>query len=143
MSQNYKFKTLSLVKEERQEDQKDNPNGLKVYEIGETRTIDFIQKDGTRQCFPYSHMLTAWYGKENNDRIIKIFFATHTVTIYGYNLGYIYEEINKQKIQTIVANDLRYNDMESKNNNSYVIGILVKWKEKPNLTDDFKNEIIS
>jgi len=72
------------------ENEQANPNEIEVFKIGETKTIDLIIKDGMRQNFPYSHYLSAWLDKEDEDRVLKIFFATHLITVQGYCLDEIY-----------------------------------------------------
>ncbi len=131
MGDNYSFKTLTLVRQNGKPEEKDDANDLKVYETGDTRTIDFIQKNGTRQCFAYSHMLTAWYGKENEDRVVKVFFATHTVTIYGYCLEGIYEHLCSQNIKSVKAHDERYSDLVQEGN-PFIIRLKVEWRNNDN-----------
>ena len=138
MSQAYKFKSLEIAKigQEKQQEQKTS-DAITVFEIGETRTIDFIQKDGTRQCFLYSHMLTAWIGKDGNteknaiknERFIKIFFATHLITIKGYCLDGIYDALIKLSVKSIKAHDQRYLDMVAEDK-AFVSDIDITWKKE-------------
>ena len=136
MSQTYKFKSLEIAKngQEKKSTKKD-PNAITVFETGETRTIDFILKDGTRQNFAYIHYLTAWLGKdeaaEKTERYIKIFFATHLITIKGYCLDEIYNHLLDFSLKTIKANDERYLDMVEENK-PFVMDIKVTWKNKEN-----------
>lgn len=130
MSQNYKFLSDPLSQNSVEDnDQQTDPNEIIVFKTGEARTIDFILKDGTRQNFPYSHYLCAWLTKEKEDRIIKVFFATHLVTIYGYCLDEIYDQLIQFKIISIKANDLRYLD-DVEEGKSFVSGITIEWKSK-------------
>jgi len=129
MSQNYKFKSLQIAKASQEDkDLKGSVENIKVYEIAETRTIDFVMLDGTRQNFPYSHYLTSWLGMENEERIIKIFFATHLVTIRGFCLGELYEFILTQRLKAVTAHSKRYNSPSK--NEVLVTEIIVKWKKE-------------
>jgi len=132
MSQKYKFKSLQIAEGIGKKEQKD-PDTLTVFEIEDTRTVDFIKKDSTRQNFPYTHYLTAWYGKDenakSNERIIKIFFATHLVTIKGHCLEELYNHLCNQKLKSVNANDIRYLEMYPENM-PFVSTILIEWKGK-------------
>ena len=128
MNQNYNFKSLQFDKKEGDEN-KINLEKINVFETGEAKTIDFIQKDGTRQNLPYSHYMTAWMGQEKEERFIKIFFATHLVTIRGYCLDELYNHLIKFELKSITANDERYsNDVSDEK--PFVISIGVEWREK-------------
>lgn len=130
MSQNYKFKSLQFS--EKEKEQSEESEKLVVFETGETRTIDLVLLDGTRQGFLYSHMLTVWLGKEGdaekNERVIKIFFSTHLVTIKGYCLDGLYNELIKLSVKYIKAHDERYLDMVEENE-TFVTDIKVAWKK--------------
>ncbi|WP_303316860.1 hypothetical protein Q4Q34_08630 [Flavivirga abyssicola] len=134
MSQNYKFKSLEIAKngQEKKEVEKD-PNDITVFEIGETRTIDFILKDGTRQNFAYAHYMTAWIGKdeeaEKNERYIKIFFATHLITIKGYYLDKLYDALINLSVKSIKVNDERYLDMVAEDK-AFVTDVKLTWKKE-------------
>ena len=133
MSQNYKFKSLQIADAENNKGKKSekDSNALTVFEIGETRTIDFELLDGTRQNFAYAHYLTAWLGKEKvgqkTERVIKIFFATHLVTIHGYCLDKIYNTVTTQTLKYLRANDERYLEMID-DTQPFVRHIEVKWR---------------
>ncbi len=136
MSQTYKFKSLEIAKDDQKNKQAEkDPNGITVFEIGDTRTIDFILKDGTRQCFLYSHMLTSWLGKDGNtekkERVIKIFFATHLITIKGYCLDEIYNTLTTLSVKSIKSHDERYADMVAEDQ-AFVTDINVSWKKEEN-----------
>ncbi len=128
MSQNYKFLSDQfIVSDTNKEGDLTNSNEIVVFKTGDTKTIDFILKDGTRQNFPYSHYLTAWLTKEGKDRVIKIFFATHLVTIYGYCLDELYSQLIQFKIVSIKANDLRYlYDVDE--GKAFVSNVMLEWK---------------
>lgn len=129
MSHNYKFKSLEIIKEnQKKEEQKISNDAVKVYEVGDTRSIDFVMLDGTRQNFPYSHYLTSWLGMENNERVIKVFFATHLVTIKGYCLDELYEYLLSQKLKNLKANSNRY--LNPSENETIVTEISIKWKKE-------------
>ena len=129
MSQNYKFKSLSIADKDEQSDGSNDPNALMVYEIGETKTVDFIKKDGTKQNFPYSHYMTAWYEKQEKDNnwFIKVFFATHMVTIHGSCLDTIYNQLKQYTLKTLQAHDLRYLD-DVPEGSPFVSSIIIEWK---------------
>ncbi|MFL1013247.1 hypothetical protein [Flavisericum labens] len=118
--------------QENQSEQKD-PNALTVFETGDTRTIDFVLKDGTRQNFAYAHYMTAWIGidkeSENNERYIKIFFATHLVTINGYCLDEIYNSLISFSLKSVKVIDDRYLDMAG-DDESFVKDITITWKKE-------------
>ena len=130
MSQNYKFKSLQIAKhgQETQSAKKD-PNALTVFEMGETKTVDFELKDGTRQNFSYSHYMTTWMGKEDEAKEIKIFFATHLVTIKGYWLDVIYDAITAFSLKYLKANDIRYLKTVEEDQ-PFVTEIKVNWKRE-------------
>lgn len=127
MSQKYKFKSLQIAEGKKDSKEKKDPNRLTVFEVGETKTIDFELLDGTRQNFTYSHYLTAWLGKEKTERVIKIFFATHLVTIKGFCLDMIYDELVNLALKYVKANDERYASMIEENQ-AFVTDIEVKWR---------------
>ena len=131
MSQNYKFKSLQIDKSgQNKEDKAEKaPNSVTVFETGETRTIDFVLTDGTRQNFAYSHYLTSWLGKDGNDRVIKIFFATHLVTVKGYCLDELYDGLTGFSVKSIQAHDERYADMVEEDK-TFVTDIKIAWKKE-------------
>jgi hypothetical protein len=137
MSQNYKFKSLEIIKEtQKKQDQNYNSEDLKVYEVGDTRTIDFVMLDGTRQNFPYSHYLTSWLGMENEERVIKIFFATHLVTIKGYCLDQIYNELIVFNLKSLKSNTERY--LGNVNTDTpFITSISITWKKETNHNIDY------
>lgn len=113
MNQTYKFKTLQIAQngQEKEQPQK-NQNAITVFETGETRTIDFILKDGTRQNFAYTYYITSWIGidkdSEKNERVIKISFTTHLITIKGYCLDEIYNALTSLSLKSVKENNERY-----------------------------------
>ena len=131
MSQNYNFKSLSVAKngQDKKEAKTGDPNVLTAFEIGETRTIDFISLDGTRQNFTYTHYLTSWLGKDGDERVIKIFFATHLVTIKGFCLDALYDALTKLSVISVKANDERYQSL-IENGKTFVTDIKVIWKKE-------------
>jgi len=128
MSQNYKFKSLQIHKNSKQTDKE--PDQSKVFEIGDTKTIDFELLDGTRQNFSYAHYMTSWIGKDGDERVIKIFFATHLITIKGYCLDPIYDAIISLKLKKVKASDERYLNT-SEDGKVFVSDIKITWKGKP------------
>ena len=130
MNQNYSFKSLEYSDDDK--GQKSNPDEITVFETGETKTIDFIQKDGTRQSFPYSHFMTAWMGKEDDERFIKIFFATHLVTIKGYCLDQLYDHLIQSNLKKVIENDERYLK-DVGDSEVFVISLMVEWKGQDKL----------
>lgn len=127
MSQNYKFKSLEIAKASQKKEIDETKNDdFKIYEIGESKTIDFVLLDGTRQNFPYSHYLTSWLGVENEERVIKIFFATHMVTVKGFCLDELYKLLIQMKLKNIIANDKRF--LKDCNETPFISSIIVDWK---------------
>lgn len=130
MSQNYNFKSLQIVNNDKnKENTRNEPNDLTVFVIGETKTIDFIMLDGTRQNFSYSHYLTSWLGKEDENSVIKIFFATHLITIKGYCLNDIYNHLTTFSIKTLKAMDKRY-IQDINEQKPFITDILITWKKE-------------
>lgn len=128
MSQTYKFKSLQISKnEEEQEASKEEQ--LTVFTLGESKTIDFNLKDGTRQNFNYSHFITSWLGNEDNLNVIKIFFSTHLVTIKGYCLEELHEQLIEKRVKSIIENDIRYQSMVDKGK-CFVIELNIFWKKE-------------
>lgn len=103
----------------------------KGYETGETKTIDFIKADGTRQMFPYSQLITAWTEQTDEAQLIKLFLSTHHVTITGYNLGMIYDHIRSQDLALLMVKDQRYLNT-AKQKQPYVTRIEIEWKSIDN-----------
>ncbi|WP_299111424.1 hypothetical protein [uncultured Winogradskyella sp.] len=129
MSQNYKFKSLEIAKASQKKEIDETKNDdFKIYEIGESKTIDFVLLDGTRQNFPYSHYLTSWLGVENEERVIKIFYATHMVTVKGFCLDELYESLLSQKLKNIKANSNRYQNPSD--DKTLVTEVIIKWKKE-------------
>lgn len=130
MSQNYDFKSLHYGEENKQNEQNNKANDtLTVFETGDSRTIDFIKKDNTRQNFAYSQYLTAWIETEDKKRVIKIMFASHQVTINGYCLDIIYDHLRQFNLKSIKAHDERYmNDLPD--DAPFTSSIVIEWKGK-------------
>ena len=131
MSQNYDFKSLHYGTDENSNDDEKGvkKRTLTVFDTGDTKTIDFIKKDNTRQNFPYSHYLTAWMETEEKKRVIKIMFVTHQVTINGYCLDVIYDELRQFNLKSLKANDERYtNDLAD--DAPFISSIVIEWKGK-------------
>ena len=138
MSQKYKFKSSQFV-DDTTATETQTPEELTTFEIGDARTIDFVLKDGIRQNFSYSHYLTAWLGKEKGERVVKIVFATHKVTIHGIRLDDLYDGIITFSVNTVKAQDERYKDI-SEEGKTYVTDIDIVWKsdeEKEIKQNDF------
>ena len=130
MSQKYSFRVLELARANsiEGEENESSKSPLSIFEVGDTRTIDFILLDGTRQNFAYSHYMTAWLGKEEGERVIKVFFATHMVTIYGFCLDIIYIALIGFKLKLVKANDARYADIQDEDK-PFVTSINIEWKK--------------
>ncbi|WP_136468931.1 hypothetical protein [Flagellimonas onchidii] len=128
MSQTYKFKSLSITNNDKIKDNYQEDENLSVFALGESKTIDFRLKGGSRQCFHYTHFISAWMGKEDELQFIKIFFSTHLVTIKGYCLEELYDCLIEHKVKNITEYDERYASMveESK---VFVIEIEISWKK--------------
>lgn len=133
MSQKYRFKSLQIS----EANEADRPSSiqLEVFEVGETKTIDFILLNETRQNFAYSHYITSWIGKEGDKRVIKIFFATHLVTIEGYCLDCIYNALTDFSVKSIKANDGRYASI-AEEEKAFVTNIKIAWKKDKEPADD-------
>lgn len=109
MSQTYKFKSLEIAKNgKKQLKTEKDLNKLTVFEVGETKTVDFELLDGKRQNFAYTHYLTSWLDIKDDERFIKILFATHLITIKGYCLDEIYDALTSFNLKYLKANDERY-----------------------------------
>jgi hypothetical protein len=131
MSQNYNFKSLQIADNSEKQKEETNTEELKVFEVGNTKTINFIMLDGTQQNFHYSHYITSWLGKENDETVIKIFFATHLVTIRGVCLGKVYKELSEFKLKSIIENDERYYN-ETNKNKGFIKKIEILHRKKNN-----------
>ncbi len=99
------------------------------YSTGETNTINFIKADGSQQVFPYSQLITVWTEHTEEENVIKVFFATHLVTIKGLNLNVIYEALTSQNLLSMMAQDERYLKARDQKK-AFVKGIEIKWKNK-------------
>jgi hypothetical protein len=108
---------------------KGNTDENECYTTGETNTINFIKADGQQQMFPYSQLITAWTEDTDEENIIKIFFATHLVTIKGHNLKVIYEILTNQNVISMVAIDKRYFNI-SNEEKVFINEITIEWKRK-------------
>lgn len=132
MSQNYNFKSLQIVNKNKEKDLSQTDNQIeRAYKLGDTKTIDFIMLDGTRQNFPYSHYLTSWLGIEDDAQVLKIFFATHLVTIKGSCLAKLYDHFIVSKLLMVQASDSRYNKTNSEEE-PFVSDIKIAWKKEEN-----------
>ena len=125
---NYNFKSLRYQSPEANTNDTATEK-LTVFELGESKTIDFVSLDGTRQNFPYIQYLTCWFGKEENERSIKIFFSTHLVTIKGFCLEKLYEALLEMKVKSVRAHNERYADMIGEDA-TFVSSIRVSWKKE-------------
>lgn len=128
MSQSYKFKSLIIANGNEGEPKQKQPS-IAVFEVGDTRTIDFLQLDGTRQNFAYSHYITSWLRKEDNQQVIKIFFATHCVTMKGYCLEQLYDALAKLTVTSVKAFDERYVDLIGEDQ-PYLREIEIVWNKE-------------
>ncbi|MAU70846.1 MAG: hypothetical protein CML04_02025 [Pseudozobellia sp.] len=128
MSQTYRFRSLEISKDEQTQGERVDEN-MNVFDVGETKTIDFRLRSGVRQCFQYSHFITAWYGSEDNKSIIKLFFSTHLVTIKGYCLDNLYNHLLEHAIKSIQEQDERYISIV-KENAVFVSDIGIQWKKE-------------
>ena len=124
---NYNFKSLRYQASETNA-QDTAAEKLTVFELGESKTIDFVSLDGTRQNFPYIQYLTCWLGKDEKEWALKIFFSTHLVTIKGFCLERLYEAILEMKVKSVTAHDERYADMIDEDE-TFVSSIRVSWKK--------------
>lgn len=129
MNKSYKFKSLQFQQEGDAAEQGTTKidEQLVVFTTGETQTINFIQKDGTQQNFPYSHYLTSWLGRENQEIVLKIFFATHLVTIHGVRLDELYRHLIQYKVKSITEHNARYIEGMSEDL-TFVTGLEITWK---------------
>jgi len=99
-----KFK---LASDELEDDLK-KKDELKVFEKGSSPTIDF-QLLGDRKAFlRYAHLLHGELTDEDNQKIVKLLYSTHTVIIKGYCLQEIYDLIKTDSLASVRANDKRY-----------------------------------
>ena len=101
------------------------------YTTGETTTINFIKADGSEQMFPYAQLITAWTEHTDEENVIKVFFATHLVTIKGLNLSVIYEALTNQNLISVLAQDKRYFITEDEKK-AFAKEIRVEWKAEAN-----------
>ena len=129
MSQTYKFKSLVIANNGQDDETKDQTEKLTVFSLSESKTIDLKLKDGTRQCFHYSHFITSWLGKDDELQIIKMFFSTHLVTIKGYCLEELYNHLIEHKVKNITEHDERYISMVDEGK-VFVTEIDIEWKNK-------------
>lgn len=129
MSQTYKFKSLAISNNGKENDAHEQTEKLNVLTLGESKTIDFKLKDGSRQCFHYSHFITSWLGKEEEVQVLKIFFSTHLVTIKGYCLEKLYGHLIEHKVKSITEHDERYGSMVDEGK-VFVNNIEISWKNK-------------
>ncbi|GAB5476333.1 MAG: hypothetical protein Mars2KO_44320 [Maribacter sp.] len=129
MSQTYKFKSLAIANNGKEENAYEEAEKLNVFTLGESKTIDFKLKDGSRQCFHYSHLITSWFGKEEEVQVLKIFFSTHLLSIKGYCLEELYDHLLQHKIKNITEHDERYTSITDEGK-VFVIEIDIAWKKK-------------
>ena len=115
---NRKFKLAS----DELEDDLNKKDDLKVFEKGPSPTIDFQLLDGRRVFLRYAHLLHGELTDEDNQKMIKLLYSTHTVIIKGYCLQAIYDLIKNDSLISVQANDKRYANT-FKDNYPFVIDI--------------------
>ena len=62
--------------------------------------LDFVTLDGTRHAFPYAHLLRVKYAAGSG---IKLWFATHTVTIRGRCLDALFDALAAHTAARVTA----------------------------------------
>jgi hypothetical protein len=121
---NPRFKTLSIVEQtegKRIEKEKTKADELTVFKTGETKTLTVNMLDGSKHNFAYAQYLSSSLAVEKDDspdinktgnqnRIITIHFAAHTIKIYGYCLDAIFDTLSTFTLKSITAHDQRYHE---------------------------------
>ena len=107
-------------------DSNDHPS-WSIYETGDHKMLDLQLLNGERQQFNYGYFITAWTETETDAKVIKLFFTTHMVTIKGYCLDEIFDNLLTHTVTSIRANDIRYAD-SADDDAPFVTNIEIKWK---------------
>lgn len=87
------------------------------------RNICFIQCDGKRIFLNYAYLISGDYFPDENKIILT--FTTHTITLKGQLLNFLFEGFINQKFQQITSIDLRY-ALVGKIEESFVTEIHIK-----------------
>lgn len=113
-----KFDKRNNENEKKQEGQ---PDGIANYERpGSGRNLCFVQPDGKRQFLNYAYLVTGEYDLEASE--ITLTYTTHIVTLKGYNLEEMFENIMIQIVKTIKSTDPRYTNERD----SLIIKIIIQ-----------------
>lgn len=73
---------------------------------GSTRNVCFVQLDGRSKFLNYAYLISADF--DPNESTIRIGFTTHNITIKGYHLNELFENLKFQLPSKIICMDKRY-----------------------------------
>ncbi|WP_163381368.1 hypothetical protein [Cyclobacterium sp. SYSU L10401] len=126
MERNQRYKDKDDPLSEKLQPKKANQYAGDCYTVGETRTIDFMMTNGTRQNFSYSHYMKAWTEQDSGMQVIKVFFTADLVTIKGYCLETIYDHLCAMDLKSVMAQNPRYHQSQTKDNTPLVTAITIE-----------------
>lgn len=126
MSLTSNFDKLYKRHEKKPEKQEGQTDALTNYETeGSVRNLCFVQQDGKRIFLNYAYLVSGEYDPEAS--IITLTYTTHVVTLRGYSLEGLYENLMNQICKNIGCVDSRYLvDNEKEKTNTLVFEINIK-----------------
>jgi hypothetical protein len=92
---------------------------------GNIRNVCFVWPGGKKRFLNYSYLVSAELNVDDETNTIILFFTSHTVTLRGYNLTILFDKLNLQIPETIVAIEARYG-ANSENQEFTVIEITIE-----------------
>jgi hypothetical protein len=75
---------------------------------GNVRNLGFAWGDGRKQAFNYAYLVSQELNVSQDVNVITLYFTSHVVTIKGYKLDLLYEDLFVHKSRVIHAVDKRY-----------------------------------
>jgi hypothetical protein len=108
---NYKFDQMREDKESETTDEEgDTASSNNSYaQAGHIRNLSFVWPDGKQKALNYSYLVSADYLPQSNTIMLE--FTTHTVTLTGFNLQKLFDQILMQLVLRITCTDARYNEL--------------------------------
>ncbi|MGB5943286.1 MAG: hypothetical protein WBG71_10420 [Leeuwenhoekiella sp.] len=107
MINTFNFKSIQIYDNSKSKPLED-VSEIKSYLTGTSKTLDFAFQDGTRRNFPYSFYQNAELLEESGKKFIKVRFLGHSISIKGYGLEGLYDELIQANLSKVYENDERY-----------------------------------
>lgn len=123
---NFKYNQLrenNLTTKNNAQSPNDENNTTTYYEQGGAKNICFVWPEGRKFFLNYAYLVSGEYQAEDNN--ITLIWTTHIVTLKGYQLEKLFDELMQHLPKYVVCVDMRYNQI-SENGKSVVneIGVV-------------------